>query len=269
MSFLYEQYYKIDFRVFILLYKERFLAENTILLYNEKSDRSETARNRQEEDCMEEKKRDCESVTRSGNPRKPQGKDGEEMLKRMNESHFEVTGWALDFFEWKEDDEVLDIGCGGGMTLKRMSENICSGNLTGVDYSKVSVELSRKTNEEAIVSGKMQIFEASVEDLPFMDNQFDKIVTVESFYFWPDPVENLKEVCRVLKPSGTFLLVAEIYGKEGLDEKAVDNVKEYQLLNPTPAEFQKMFEAAGFSKIVIHTKEGTDWICVEGQKRLS
>lgn len=215
---------------------------------------------------MDDKNRDCESVTQAGNPRKPQGEEGEEMLKRMNESHFEVTGWALGFWEWKEDDEVLDVGCGGGVTLRRMAQNIRSGHLTGVDYSKVSVELSKKTNRNHIESGKMQILEASVESLPFLDNQFDKIITVESFYFWPDPVENLKEVRRVLKPSGTFLLVAEIYGKEGLDDEAMENVRKYQLLNPTKEEFQKMFEDAGFSQITIHTKEGTDWICVEGRK---
>ena len=53
----------------------------------------------------------------------------------------------------------------------------------------------------------MDLVEASVEKLPFADNAFDKIITVESFYFWPDPAENLKEVYRVLKEQGTFLLV--------------------------------------------------------------
>ena len=44
-----------------------------------------------------------------------------------------------------------------------------------------------------------EVLEGSVEALPFADDGFDKIITVESFYFWPDPQENLKEVRRVLK----------------------------------------------------------------------
>lgn len=79
------------------------------------------------------------SVTELGNPRKPQGSAGVEMLGRMNESHSGLTGWALDFFNWNEDDKVLDIGCGGGAALRRMSEHIVSGHLTGIDYSDVSV----------------------------------------------------------------------------------------------------------------------------------
>ena len=144
-----------------------------------------------------------EEVTRIGNPRKPEGTEGEEMLERMNQSHYEVTGWALSYWEIQEDDRVLDIGCGGGATLHRMAEKVTSGHVTGVDYSDVSVETSRRNNEKNIKSGKMDVLEGSVENLPFADDSFDKIITVESFYFWPDPQENLKEVRRVLKAGGT------------------------------------------------------------------
>ena len=207
-----------------------------------------------------------EEVTRIGNPRKPEGTEGEEMLERMNQSHYEVTGWALSYWEMQEDDRVLDIGCGGGATLHRMAEKVTSGHVTGVDYSDVSVETSRRNNEKNISSGKMDVLEGSVENLPFADDSFDKIITVESFYFWPDPQENLKEVRRVLKEGGTFLLVADTYNKEGLDPKTLENICRFHLFTPTAEEFRKLFEKAGFTDIQIHVKEGTDWICVEGKK---
>lgn len=205
-----------------------------------------------------------EEITLKGNPRKPQGEEGRQMLSRMNESHASVTQWALGFFDFQESDRVLDIGCGGGATLARMAGHIVSGHLTGIDYSGTSVEMSRELNTDAVKSGKMDILEGSVEQLPFEDGAFDKIITVESFYFWPNPVENLKEVHRVLKKGGRFLLVADIYQKEGLSQKTLDNIRRYELLNPTPEEFQKMFAQAGFSEAMIHTEQGQDWICVEG-----
>ena len=112
----------------------------------------------------------------------------------------------------------------------------------------------------------MDILEASVEQLPFADNSFDKIITVESFYFWPSPQENLKEVFRVLKNSGTFLLVADVYQKKGLSDKTLENIRNFHLFNPTPEEFRTLFEQAGFSDIQVHLKDGEDWICVEGHK---
>lgn len=211
-------------------------------------------------------KLDENEVTRLGNPAKPTGEAGAEMLLRMNESHFAVTGWALGFWELKESDTVLDVGCGGGATLKRLSERITSGRLFGVDYSPVSVELSKKTNAADISSGKMTIAEGSVSTLPFPENSFDKIVTVESFYFWEDPPGDLKEVLRVLKPGGDFLLAADIYGKDGLSARALENIRQYKMRNPSLAEFHALFEGAGFSEISIHTKSGTDWICVRGRK---
>lgn len=208
-----------------------------------------------------------EEVTRIGNPRKPEGTEGEEMLERMNQSHYEVTGWALSYWEMQEDDRVLDIGCGGGATLHRMAEKVTSGHVTGVDYSDVSVETSRKNNEKNIKSGKMDVLEGSVENLPFADDSFDKIITVESFYFWPDPQENLKEVRRVLKVGGTFLLVADIYQNGNLTEQEKENIRNYHLFNPTKEEFEQLFINAGFTDTQIHTRKGENWICVEGGKR--
>lgn len=214
----------------------------------------------------EKQKLSEQDITKQGNPRKPEGSAGEEMLSRMNESHYEVTGWALSLWKIQEEDCILDIGCGGGMTLKRMSEQAAKGKLTGVDYSLVSVQESKKLNEADIQLGKMEVIEASVEAMPFAQDSFDKIITVESFYFWPDPAENLKEVYRVLKKNGIFHLVADIYGKEGLNEKQLSNIQEYQMFNPTKEEFVQLLENAGFENVVAHTKEGTDWICVEGTK---
>lgn len=209
-------------------------------------------------------KENQKEITRIGNPRKPQGEEGAQMLRRMNESHCAVTEWALDFLKFQEGDQILDIGCGGGATLMRMSGRIGTGHLVGVDYSAVSVRLSRGLNAADIRAGKMEVLEASVEKLPFQEGSFDKIITVESFYFWPNPVDNLKEVRRVLKTGGVFLLVADIYQKAGLSEETLANIARYQLLNPTPEEFEAMFQQAGFSEIRVHTRDGKDWICIEG-----
>lgn len=206
------------------------------------------------------------NITRMGNPAKPQGEEGTIMLTRMNESHFAVTGWALGFWQLDEDDRVLDIGCGGGATIKRMADSIVSGKLVGVDYSEVSVALSMQTNAADIQSGKTDIIKASVEALPFADGTFDKIITVESFYFWPNPKENLKEVCRVLKRGGTFLLVADIYNKPGLSRESLENIKLYNMFNPTESELHDLLSAAGFSEVILHTKDAEDWICAETKK---
>lgn len=206
------------------------------------------------------------SITELGNPAKPHGEAGELMLKRMGVSHKNVTDWALSHLDVKGTENVLDIGCGGGDALKKMSSKITSGHLVGADYSKVSVKLSKKNNICDVDNGKMKIIQADVENLPFDDNSFDIIYTIESFYFWKNPVECLKEVHRVLAPNGVFMIIADIHGDAKLSQDEIDNVKKYNLFNPTLAQFKALLEKAGFFNIKIHTKDGEKWVCTESVK---
>ena len=215
---------------------------------------------------MENSEERRESITKIGNPRKPAGDAGRIMLGRMNESHANLTSWAISLLMLDGGDEVLDIGCGGGAALRKMSGKITSGHLTGVDYSDVSVSLSRENNADGIRTGKMNIVRASVEALPFEDISFDKIITVESFYFWPNPSENLREVCRVLKHGGRFALAADVYTHAGMSDESVESIKKYELYAPTADEFTDMFLRAGFSKTELHTEPDSDRIVVLGIK---
>lgn len=208
-----------------------------------------------------------DAVTEAGNPAKPEGEEGIRMLARMNEEHAGVTDWALSLWHIDQDDVILDVGCGAGGALRKMSLAMGDdgfGELAGVDYSPLSVAEAGKTNAEDIKSSKMEILEASVDALPFAGERFDKVITIESFYFWPDPEKDLKEVLRVLKKGGQFFLVADIYGNADLTEHEKENVALYDLRNPTDREFEELLNKAGFSKVIVHKKEGTNWICVEG-----
>ncbi|HBI85955.1 MAG TPA: methyltransferase [Ruminococcus sp.] len=204
------------------------------------------------------------SLTELGNPRKPQGEAGAQMLAHMNESHAAVTAWGLSFLALTPADRVLDIGCGGGAALARIAETVTQGHLTGVDYSAVSVESASKCNATHIAEGRMEIVQGNVSALPFPDAAFDKICTVESFYFWDNPAEDLREVRRVLAAGGRFVLIADIYGGAALSQHDLDNIARYGLYNPAPETFRQLLENAGFDDVQVHLREGTTWICAEG-----
>lgn len=206
------------------------------------------------------------SITELGNPGNPHGEAGAEMLAGMNERHYEVTGWALGFFDFANTDNVLDIGCGGGETIRRMAEKVSCGRVVGVDHSELSVKISRENNKEYIGNGRVEVMRASVERLPFGNDSFDKIITVESFYFWPDPPENLKEVYRVLANKGKFLIVADINGDAELDESDIEAIEKFSLFNPRLSELEALMNDAGFRNVVIHTVSGKKWVCAEGSK---
>ncbi len=144
------------------------------------------------------------------NAERPQGFWGKMMIKSMNKGHSDLTDWALVHLEIKRSYNVLDVGCGGGKTVSKLCTKIGNGKVFGIDYSELCVEKSKKLNKNNIMCGKASILQASVSSLPFDDDKFDLVTAVETYYFWPDKLNDLKEVYRVLKPGGKLLLVFEM-----------------------------------------------------------
>ena len=68
------------------------------------------------------------------NYRKPEGKLGGMIAKSMNKEHTPVSLWGLSHLDINDNDIVLDVGCGGGINLKRMSEK--AKKVYGLDYSE-------------------------------------------------------------------------------------------------------------------------------------
>lgn len=200
-------------------------------------------------------------ITMEGNPSKPRGDAGMQMLQRMNRSHYEMTGWALEKLGVQPGETVIDIGCGGGMTVKRLCALAAGGRVVGVDYSDVSVAASKALNESEIGDGTAEILAASVEALPFPDETFDRAITVESFYFWPDQGENLKEVYRILKRGGTLAIVSEILGDLLPPDRPKGPDMGFEMKIPTMNEYRALLEAAGFGSVSVCTQAGKRHVC--------
>ncbi len=143
--------------------------------------------------------------------RKPSGWLGRRVVGTMNFSHSAMTDWALQQVPVPNNAAVLDIGCGGGRTVQKLAALAPQGKVIGLDYSLTSVEVSRITNAAEIATGRVEIQQGSVAALPFADGSFDMVTAVETHYYWPELPANVREVLRVLKPGGRFVLLAEAY----------------------------------------------------------
>ena len=199
------------------------------------------------------------------NTRKPEGFWGRMMVAGMNGgSHATMASWGLDLAKVPADGEILDIGCGGGANLARMMDRSLRAKVTGVDYSKVSVDKSRKVNADAIAKGRCKVLEASVASLPFKDGTFVMATAFETVYFWPDIVSSFAEVQRVLVPGGKFLIVNEDDGLSGNNEKWEKMIE--GMYTYTPYELNTHLSAAGFRDITVHRNESKHWLCVTAVK---
>ncbi|MFJ7737399.1 class I SAM-dependent methyltransferase [Lysinibacillus sp. NPDC097287] len=183
----------------------------------------------------------------------PKGFVGSTMLRIMNAAHSGMTKWVIQSGAIKDGDVVLDIGCGGGKTIQSLSKINRAGKIYGIDFSKQAVKNSIKANKEDVAKGKVIVRKASVSSIPYPDQFFDKITAFQTHYFWPNLASDVKEVFRVLKQGGQFIIISEIY-------KINYHMKSYK----TKIEIQQLFENIGFQtvNIIEDTKKG--WLCITG-----
>jgi ubiquinone/menaquinone biosynthesis C-methylase UbiE len=198
--------------------------------------------------------------------RKPSGPLGKRVVRAMNLAHATMTDWALQQVEVPKNASVLDVGCGGGRTVARLAALAPEGKAFGLDYSATSVAVSRNTNAGEIEKGRVQIEQGSVAALPFPDRTFDVVTAVETHYYWPDLPANIREVLRVLKPGGTFVLVAETYrgGPLRLIYGIVMPLLRAAFLSD--AEHRDLLAQAGFAEIATTHLPGKNWICAIGRR---
>ncbi|MDO5707944.1 MAG: class I SAM-dependent methyltransferase [Andreesenia angusta] len=189
---------------------------------------------------------------------------GDLMLSGMNRGHDRLSKYAISNFAIKKNDFILDIGCGGGKNIQNLLE-YTDNSVWGVDYSEASVKKSKKLNKKNIGKGRVKVLNANVEELPFDSNTFDKITAFETIYFWPNIIENFKEVNRILKPGGRFLVANEL-----MNEKAakyymdkIDGMTVYSM-----NEIKNYMENAEFIDTDIRMNEDNKVIMVIGKKKI-
>ena len=111
-------------------------------------------------------------------------------------------------------ETVLDIGCGGGVdTLIAAIMVGPTGAAVGIDMTPEMLARAQRNLEETSLNN-VSFQQASGEDLPFPDRNFDVVISNGVFNLVPDKARTLAEVFRVLKPGGRLLLADQILAGE-------------------------------------------------------
>ena len=197
----------------------------------------------------------------AGLPR--QDEYGYAVLERMNNSHYDLTQWGLSFISPQRAEDILDIGCGGGRTLRDLASGT-SARLFGLDASAASVEKTKELNSDHVLSGRMTVVEGLAESLPFAKEVFDLVTAFETVYYWRDPVSCFADVRRTLRQGGEFLVCNEDrdFSRPVVAEYAdALGMKLY-----TAEQLGKMLRDAGFAEVREYTHENGNWVCAVGRK---
>jgi SAM-dependent methyltransferase len=117
--------------------------------------------------------------------------------------------WAVSLLDVRPTDRVLEIGFGPGIAIAELAARATRGHVFGVDHSQAMVRQAARRNAAAVRAGRVHLTRASVERLPSFGGPLDAVLAVNSMGFWPDPVERLGELRRLLRPGGRIALVSQ------------------------------------------------------------
>lgn len=108
--------------------------------------------------------------------------------------------------------KILDLGCGYGRLASRILKNFSKAQVIGMDISQTYVDLYNQN-----LKPRGRAYKGDIRKLPFRDNEFDLVYIVTTFMYLPsnkDQVKSLKEISRILKKSGKFIIIERnIYGQ--------------------------------------------------------
>lgn len=133
-------------------------------------------------------------------------------MNRLNQRIYKAVLKKLDI---APNDHILDIGFGNGYLIEQLIKT-GANSVAGIDISPDMVKQAVGRNQTAVNEGKVMLCEANVANLPFKDDTFNKIFTINTFYFWDNADKCFQEIKRTLTPGGYF--INAVYTRQWLDK---------------------------------------------------
>ncbi|MDV7699505.1 class I SAM-dependent methyltransferase [Chryseobacterium soli] len=178
----------------------------------------------------------------------PQGEKGIEIGEMMNATNIGMTLESIRTLLIEDNEHVLEIGHGNAGHLKSILSVANNIQYTGIDISETMHQEAKSLNKAFENQADFVLYEG--KKLPFQDKTFDKICTVNTVYFWEEPVEFLNEIYRVLKDNGTFVLT---FGQRDFMETLPFTEYNFTLYNND--EMEELVSKSHFKRMKISEKE--------------
>lgn len=178
----------------------------------------------------------------------PQGEKGIEIGEMMNATNIGMTLESIKTLLIEDNEHILEIGHGNAAHVKSIVNRAQNIKYTGIDISETMHNEAKRLNEPFKDQVDFILYEG--EKLPFGDKTFDKIFTVNTVYFWQQPIEYLNEIYRVLKQTGTFVLT---FGQRDFMEKLPFTQFDFTLYNTD--EMEETVSQSHFKRMKISERE--------------
>src|SRR6201987_6131733 len=170
--------------------------------------------------------------------------------EKMEGHHLDITGKTIRLMNLRPGERVLDLGCGSGWATRLIARLVTDGpegfgQVVGVDVSDEMIRQARAASKD--LENILYIW-GSAQQIPWEENYFDKVLSVESFYYYPDQERALTELFRVMAPRGRMFILINLYKDNPYSLQWVDKLK-VPVHVRTTAEYIELFKKHAFENV--------------------
>jgi SAM-dependent methyltransferase len=197
-----------------------------------------------------------------GKPSGPLGWVGARLLATIARPYYRALATELQL---RPDDDLLDVGCGSARLLAEHASHV--RYVAGLDASEIQVRMARRRLAGRLAAGSAQIVLGDTARLPWQDDRFSVVTSLNTLKFVPDPAGALHEMRRVLRPGGRIVATMSdrkpAHRGATVRSGATDAWDQWQW---SDADAQRLMEAAGFTDVTVSFLAGSGFQLVRGVK---
>lgn len=139
----------------------------------------------------------------------PEGKIGKLAGFIMSKENKKLNKWAIGCLDLQQGDRVLEIGHGPGYSIQTMLKGDVKVYVDGVDASNAMTESARRRLNTYIKNGSARVMTGKAESLILPSDHYHKILSVNNFTLWEDPVLALGNLYNSLKRGGRIVIMMQ------------------------------------------------------------
>lgn len=174
--------------------------------------------------------------------------------EKMERHHLDITAKTIRLMDLRPGERVLDLGCGSGWATRLLARLVATGpegfgQVVGVDVSDEMIRQARAASKDF---ENILYAWGSAQQIPWEENFFDKMLSVESFYYYADQGEALDEIFRVMAPRGRIFILINLFKDNPYSLQWVDKLK-VPVHVRSAAEYVEMLKKHGFEQVEART----------------
>jgi SAM-dependent methyltransferase len=155
------------------------------------------------------------------------------------------------------DAQILDVGCGTGVQIQDLAD-LSSGTITAVDNHRQFLDIIMAWTDGAGMGGRVQTVNASMDDLPFENGQFDLIWSEDAIYIMGF-AEGLAAWRPLCKPGGQMVISDIAWFETGAPDELREFLKQEGCVLATEEEKREQVRQAGFRLLATYRLPEAGW----------